>query len=117
MPSGQTRTVAYIAADLSGPDERRVNPRNNLPVPTAGWRRMLGWCAVAGPVLFTAAWLVAGSVQAVYSPRREDISALAALDAQHAWIMIAGIVVLGLGLVALGVGLVGAIDDGRGATV
>jgi hypothetical membrane protein len=53
----------------------------------------------------------------VYSPRREDISALAALDAQHAWIMIAGIVVLGLSLVALGLGLVGAIDDGRSATI
>jgi len=78
---------------------------------------MLGWCAVAGPVLFTAAWLVAGSVQAVYSPRREDISALAALDAQHAWIMIAGIVALGLSLAGLGLGLIGAIDDGRSATV
>ena len=86
-------------------------------MPTAGWRRVLGWCAVAGPVLFTAAWLVAGSVQDVYSPRREDISALAALDAQHAWIMIAGIVALGLSVVALGLGLVGAIDDGRSATV
>jgi hypothetical membrane protein len=86
-------------------------------VPTDGLRRVLGWCAVAGPVLFTAAWLVAGSVQDVYSPRREDISALAALDAQHAWIMIAGIVALGLSLMALGLGIVGAIEDGRGATV
>jgi len=86
-------------------------------MPTAGWRRVLGWCAVAGPVVFTAAWLVAGTVQDVYSPRREDISALAALDAQHAWIMIAGIVALGLSVVALGLGLVGAIDDGRSATV
>jgi hypothetical membrane protein len=63
------------------------------------------------------AWLVAGSVQDAYGPRREDISALAARDAQHAWIMIAGIAVLGLSLVALGLGLVGAIDDGRSATV
>jgi len=88
-----------------------------MPVPTDGLRRVLGWCAVAGPVLFTAAWLIAESVQDTYGPRREDISALAALDAQHAWIMIAGIVALGLSLVALGVGLVGAIDDGRSATV
>jgi hypothetical protein len=36
------------------------------------------------------------------SPRREDISALAALDAQHAWIMFAGIVAVGLSLVGLG---------------
>ena len=80
-------------------------------------RRVLGGCAVAGSVLFTVASLVAWSVQDVYSPRREDISALAAIDAQHAWIMIAGIVALGLGLLALGLGLVGVIHDGRSATV
>jgi len=53
----------------------------------------------------------------VYSARREDISALAALDAQHPWIMIAGIIALGLSLVALGLGLTGAIQNGRSATV
>lgn len=76
-------------------------------------RRVLGWCAVAGPVLFTVAWLVAWSVQDVYSPRREDISALAAIDARHAWIMIAGIIALGLGLIALGLGLGGVIHGSR----
>ncbi len=80
-------------------------------------RRVLGACGVAGPVLFTVAWLVAWGVQDVYSPRREDISALAALDAQHAWIMIGGIIALGLGLIALGLGLAGVIRDGRSATV
>ena len=70
-----------------------------------------------GPVLFTVAWLVAWSVQDDYSPRREDISALAAIDAQHAWIMIGGIVALGLGLLALGLGLVNAIHDGTSAKV
>ena len=72
---------------------------------------------MAGPVLFTVAWLVAWSVQDVYSPRREDISALAAVDAQHAWIMMTGIIALGLGLIALGLGLVGVIHGGRSATV
>jgi len=67
--------------------------------------------------VFTVAWLVAWPVQDVYSPRREDISALAALDAQHAWIMIAGIIVLGLSIVGLGLGLVGAIRDGRSALI
>ena len=80
-------------------------------------RRVLGGCAVAGPVLFTVAWLVAWSVQDVYSARREDISALGALDAQHAWIMIAGIIALGLGLLALGLGLIGVIHGGRSTTV
>jgi hypothetical membrane protein len=80
-------------------------------------RRILGWCAVAGAVLFTVASLIAGWVQDEYSLRREDVSALAALDAQHPWIMITGIIALGIGLVALGLGLAGAIDDGRSATV
>ena len=84
---------------------------------SVGVRRVLGWCAIAGAVLFTVAWLIAWWAQDDYSPRREDISALAALDAQHAWIMIAGIIALGLGLVALGLGLVGAIRDGRSATI
>ena len=72
---------------------------------------------MAGPVLFTVAWLVAWSVQDVYSARREDISALAAVDAQHAWIMIAGIIALGLSLIALGLGLLGVIHGGRSTTV
>ena len=66
----------------------------------------LGRLAVAGPIAFTLAWLIGGLVQDEYSFRREDISALAALDAQHAWIMITGFVLLGLGTVALAAGLV-----------
>ena len=86
-------------------------------MPASRTRRALGWCAVAGSVLFTVASFVAWSAQDVYSPRREDISSLAAVDAQQAWIMIAGIVALGLGLLALGLGLRGRIHDGRSATV
>ncbi len=65
----------------------------------------LGRLAVAGPIAFTIAWLVGGLVQDEYSARKEDISALAAMDAQHAWIMITGFVLLGLGTVALAAGL------------
>jgi hypothetical membrane protein len=65
----------------------------------------LGRFAMAGPIAFTIAWLVGGLVQDEYSLRQEDISALAALDAQHAWIMITGFVLLGLGTVALAAGL------------
>jgi hypothetical membrane protein len=65
----------------------------------------LGRFAMAGPISFTIAWLVGALVQDEYSLRQEDISALAALDAQHAWIMITGFVLLGLGTVALAAGL------------
>jgi hypothetical membrane protein len=60
---------------------------------------------MAGPIAFTIAWLLGGLVQDEYSVRQEDISALAALDAQHAWIMITGFVLLGVGTVALAAGL------------
>lgn len=69
-----------------------------------------------GPIAFTIAWIVAALVQDEYSVRREDISALAALDAQNAWIMITGFLLLGVGIVALGAGLAGALK-GRPATV
>jgi hypothetical membrane protein len=65
----------------------------------------LGRLAMAGPIAFTAAWLLGGLVQDEYSVRQEDISALAAMDAQYAWIMITGFVVLGVGTVALAAGL------------
>ena len=69
-------------------------------------RRVLcGYAGVAGPVVFAAASVVAALVQTSYSWRREDLSALGALDAQHAWIMITGSVVLGTCTMALSIGL------------
>ena len=83
---------------------------------TADTRLLLGWFALVGPIAFTIAWIVGAVVQDEYSVRREDISALAALDAQNAWIMITGFLLLGVGMVALGAGLAGALK-GRPATV
>ena len=84
---------------------------------TAGFRRLAGACAVAGPLVFSAAWLVAWTAQETYSPLREDISALAALDAQQPWIMVAGFLALALGLAALGAGLMRAVAGGRAARI
>jgi hypothetical membrane protein len=69
------------------------------------FRRLAGTLAVAGPIVFSAAWLVAWAVQDEYSPRHEDISALAALDANQPWIMVTGFLALGLGTALLGLGL------------
>ena len=71
----------------------------------ASRRVWLGRLAVTGPIAFTCAWLIGGLVQDQYSFRQEDISALAAKDAQYAWIMITGFVLLGAGTVALGIGV------------
>jgi hypothetical membrane protein len=80
-------------------------------------RHLAGTLAAAGPVVFTAAWLVAWPVQDDYSPRREDISALAALDAQHRWIMVIGFLALGVGTAALGIGLWTTLVGGAAARV
>lgn len=80
-------------------------------------RRIAGTSAVTGPIAFTAAWIVGWEVQDQYSPRREEISALAALDAQKPWIMIVGFLALGLGIFALGIGLVNAVNGGPSARV
>lgn len=80
-------------------------------------RRVCGYAGVAGPVVFAAASVVATFVQTSYSWRREDLSALAALDAQHAWIMITGSVVLGFCTLALAVGLRDQTGQGDAAAV
>jgi hypothetical protein len=80
-------------------------------------RRYAGTLAVAGPVVFTVAWFVAWAVQDQYSARREDISALAALDAEQPWIMVIGFLALGLGVVALGLGLPSVLAGGLSARV
>jgi hypothetical membrane protein len=82
-----------------------------------GRRVLLGGLAVAGPLLFTAAWLIAWPLQEEYSPRHEDISALAAVDAQRSWIMILGFLTLGLGTVALAFALLNAVRGGRSARI
>ena len=79
-----------------------------------GNRWVLGTCAFAGPVIFTAAWLVAWPLQDHYSPRREDISALAALDGRYPWIMMLGFMALAVGTIALGLGLMGAVPGRSG---
>jgi hypothetical protein len=82
---------------------------------TVGTRVLLGRLAMIGPIALTIAWIVAGMVQGRVQPRRDYISDLAALDAQHAWIMITGFL-LGAGTAALGVGLAGAVK-GRAARI
>jgi hypothetical protein len=62
-------------------------------------------CGSLAPVVFTAAWVIGGLLQDGYSARREDISALAAVDAERAWVMIIGLVVAGLLTLVFATGL------------
>ena len=66
--------------------------------------KLAAWGGVAGPVLFTAAW-VAGSLRQA-GPRTEiQLSGLAAQDARDPQIMIAGFVVLGVCSIGFGAAL------------
>jgi len=66
---------------------------------------MAGLISAAGPVGFAVAAVAAQSLQVGYDPAVEDLSALAAQDAQHPWVMAAGILLLGTSVLALAVGL------------
>jgi len=60
---------------------------------------------IAGPALFTAAWVVSSLRQAGHSAAEVQLSGLAAEDARDPQIMMAGFVVLGAGTVVFGIGL------------
>ena len=60
---------------------------------------------VAGPVLFTVAWVVGSLRQAGHSAAGVQLSGLAAEDARDPQIMMAGFVALGAGTMVFGAGL------------
>jgi Protein of unknown function (DUF998) len=57
--------------------------------------RLRAVCGLAGPVAFTAAWVVGTLRQAGYSVAEEHLSGLAAPDARNPEIMITGFLTLG----------------------
>jgi hypothetical membrane protein len=67
--------------------------------------RLAAWGGVAGPVLFTAAWVVSSLRQAGHPVAEVQLSGLAAPDARDPQIMIAGFVVLGACSVGFGAAL------------
>lgn len=67
--------------------------------------RVLAWAAIAGQVAFVACWILAGALQRDYSHVEQAVSDLGGEVAQHAWVMNAGIVVVGLSVAALAPGL------------
>jgi hypothetical protein len=74
----------------------------------ASQRSPLQWLAcggVAGPVLFTAAWVISSLRQAGHPPAQVQLSGLAAMDARDPQIMIAGFAALGVGTLALAAAL------------
>ena len=69
---------------------------------------------IAGPVLFTVAWVVSSLRQAGHCAVEAQLSGLAAEDARDPQIMMAGFVLLGAGTVVFGTGL-GRVTASRSA--
>jgi len=75
--------------------------------------RVCAAAGIAGPVVFTAAWIVSSLRQTGHRAASIQISGLAAADARDPWIMITGFLVLGGCCVAFGEALHDAMG-GRG---
>jgi hypothetical membrane protein len=70
-----------------------------------GFARAGGVAGMAGPAVFTGAWVIGSLRQSGHAATEVQISGLAAPDATDPWIMIAGFVVLGGCSVAFGAAL------------
>ncbi len=75
--------------------------------------RLGALAGVAGPVVFTLAWVVAALLQPGRSFAAVQISGLAAEDARDPWIMISGFLILGGCAIAFGAAMSSALG-GRG---
>ena len=67
--------------------------------------RLLASCGIAGPVVFTAAWVASSLLQTGHSAGAIQLSGLAAMDARDPQIMMAGFIGLGACSVAFGTAL------------
>jgi Protein of unknown function (DUF998) len=70
-----------------------------------GRDRLLAACGIAGPVVFTAAWLASTLLQTGHSAGAVQLSGLAAMDARDPQLMMAGFIGLGACSVAFGTAL------------
>jgi len=93
----------------------RTLPRRRARLRPAAGLRLGAAAGVAGPVAFTAAWVVASLLQAGLSAAEVQISGLAAPDARDPWIMITGFVVLGGCSIAFGSALHSELGGARRA--
>jgi len=67
--------------------------------------KLMAWGGVAGPLLFTAAWVVSSLRQAGHEAAEVQLSGLAAEDAREPQLMVAAFVLLGVGTIGFGTGL------------
>lgn len=76
--------------------------------------RAAALCGIAGPLLFTLAWLLLGALEPGYDPTAQFISELAAHGASNALPMVAAFLALGALTIAFAPGLQRGIGNGPG---
>jgi len=101
------RAARPVLADNAG---RRPTPAG-LAAGAAGLR-LRAAAGIAGPAVFTAAWVTSSLLQTGHSATQVQLSGLAAPDARYPWIMITGFVALGGCSVAFG----SALQEALGGT-
>jgi hypothetical protein len=80
---------------------------------TDGHLRTLAWAAIGLQIAFVASWVVAGAMEPGYSHVDHYISELAAADAAHPGIVMAGLAGMGVSMLALAAGLTSALPSRR----
>src|SRR3954447_21311691 len=91
--------------------------REGTGVPSRSTARALTWVALAGQVVFIAAWVVAGALEPGYSHIDQAVSELAARTAAHPGIVTAGVVAFGLSFAALGMAMPAALPRRRAGRI
>jgi hypothetical membrane protein len=106
-----------VAPNSAGPHAgaRSAGLGRGPRAPVSGWSRVGAAAGVAGPVVFTLAWVTASLRQPGEPFTAVQISGLAAENARDPWIMITGFVLLGCCAVAFGAALRRALGGRRRA--
>ncbi len=84
---------------MASRDERRSGPL------AMRYAKLAAWGGIAGPLLFTAAWVVSSRRQTGHPATEVQLSGLAAEDARDPEIMIAAFLILGACLIGFGAAL------------
>ncbi|MHA2127976.1 MAG: DUF998 domain-containing protein [Promethearchaeota archaeon] len=79
--------------------------------------QILAICGMISPIVYTAMWILGGSLQSDYSHIRDDISSLFAVDAPNRRLVQSFIITSSILLFVFYIGLHRGINDGGGSSI
>jgi hypothetical protein len=77
--------------------------------------QILAICGILSPIIYTAMWIIVGSLQSDYSHIRDDISSLFAIGAPHRRLAQSFVITESVLLFVFFIGLLWGINDGGGS--